>query len=443
MGTRLNYLNEWARGIAQAAGAGAFGGKPMGLRSIETVRGPRAGALEIDAGLNAGKMLRALSSDNHALHRQFIPWRFEGEPSVYMSSRFVRLEAGWPGDLAEKDIPLSSLGKYPVGDGRWIAGKNELGQTITLGLTDAVPHYLFGGFTGSGKTWAMRSAVTQLARDGRVRLVLADGKYGDGLGCLQGLPGLVGPMVTDIKDTRRALSWAIGEMRRRYETGEHATRLVVVIDEVQEFTQDDAIAEMLRRLTAQGRGAGVHCLVGTQNPLQAVFNDPSIKRNLVGRVALRTDSYKASEVVVGSNTPRADHLLGSGDSYALVPSATHRTQIAYIPEAHIPTGHAPDLEEWPDFDPESAGTLPDDKGKSCFEVGGKEMAVAILGASLGKGRPALQKMLESATGTRPGSVRAKRLLDMGRDGWRWLQSEGWVLCDDDAYDDVDYDDDSK
>ncbi len=426
---RTQLLNQWAASIAQAAQAGALGGKPVALRSLEAVKGPRAGALEVDAGLDAGRLLQVLTAQDCALHRQFVPWPFTGEPEVYMSSRYVRLEAGWPDDMAEKDIPLKSLGRHPVGAGRWIVGKNETGATITLGLDDAKPHYLFGGFTGSGKTWAMRAAIAQLAADTDNRFVLCDGKFGDGLACLQGMAGLVGPMATDADGTRKALSWSVGEMRRRYETGERRGRLVVVIDEVQEFTNDPAIAEMLRRLTAQGRGAWVHVLVGTQNPLQSAFNDPSIKRNLTGRVALRADSFEASKVIVGGANPRADHLLGAGDCYAITPAAVHRVQAAYVPQRELEAqrGGGPELAEWPDFDPEAAGNLPEERGS--FEVSGPEAAAAILAASLGKGRPSLQSMIEGVTGGRPGSVRAKRLLDLGREGWGWLQSEGWALCD--------------
>ncbi|MBN2003098.1 MAG: AAA family ATPase [Anaerolineae bacterium] len=430
---RTKLLMTWGNSLAQAAIAGALTGdaaKPLHLRAIETVRGPRAGALEVDAGLDAGALLNVLTKNDYAIHRQFVPWAFTGDPSVYMAGRSVRLEAGWPDDLAEKDIPLKSLGRHPDGNGRWIVGKNEVGATVTLGLDDAKPHYLFGGFTGSGKTWALRSAVKQLADDADNHFVLCDGKFGDGLGCLRGISGLVGPLALDIETTRAALAWAVGEMRRRYETGAKRGRVIVVIDEVQEFTQDAAIAEMLRRLTAQGRGARVHVLVGTQNPLQSTFNDPSIKRNLTGRLALRTDSFEASKVVVGGASPRADHLLGAGDAYALTPSATHRVQVAYIPERELQAlrNDGAELDEWPEFDPEAAGTLPEANG-NCFEVNGIEAAVAILAAALGKGRPSLQKMVETAVGSKPGSMRAKRLLDLGRAGWDWLQAEGWALYD--------------
>ena len=173
---RLEYLTRWAGSLAQAAAAGALGGKPITVRSIETVRGPRAGAVEVDAGIDAGKLLKVMSRDDSALHRQFVPWQFTGDPQCYMVGRYVRLEAGWPTSLAEADITLDSLGQHPHDGGRWIAGKNELGATITLGVSDAVPHWLFGGFTGSGKTYAMRSAVAQLGNDALNRFVLIDAK---------------------------------------------------------------------------------------------------------------------------------------------------------------------------------------------------------------------------------------------------------------------------
>lgn len=437
MDARINMLERWAAGIVQAAGAGALTGdpnKPLRLRSVQTVRGPRAGALEIDAGLDSGRLLRVLTVDDCALHRQFVPWDFLGDPSAYMMGRYVRLEAGWPDNLAEKNIPLESLGQHPAGGGRWIAGKNETGATVTLGLDSQKAHYLFGGWTGSGKTWALRAALVQLARDPLNRLVLIDAKWGDSLGCLRGLPGLIGPIAVDLTTAKGALSWAVGEMRRRYESGDHAGRVIVAVDEVQELSGDPGAVEMLRRLIVQGRGAGVHVLLGTQHPTKDAFGDPAIKRNLAGRVALRVEDGVASNVVVGGPNPRADHLLGAGDAYAVTPGAVQRLQMAYIPEKQLPTDGQPMLEAWPEFDAEAAGTLPEDHGGG-FEVSGVEAAVAIHAANLGKGRPALQRMLQEATGSKPGGSRSERLLTLGREGWAWLQDQGLMLCDGDESED--------
>jgi len=432
MDGRINLLDRWASGIVGAAGAGALtrNRKPLRLRSVQTVRGPRAGALEIDAGLDSGQLLKVLSVNECALHRQFVPWDFKGAPSVYMTGRCVRLEAGWPDTVAEKDIPLKSLGQHPTGAGRWIAGKNEMGATVTLGIDDTKPHYLFGGWTGSGKTWALRSALAQLSQDPENRLVLIDCKWGDGLGALAHLPGLVGPVAMDAEAARAALSWAVTEMRNRYETGDHSGRVIVAIDEVQELTGksgDPAITEMLRQLVVKGRGARVHVLVGTQHPTIGAFTDPTIKRNLTGRVALRTEDYKASEVVVGGPTPRADHLLGAGDSYAIVPGAVHRVQLAYLSQSELDrmqTG-TPALKAWPEFDPEAAGTLPENAGGDAP----KEVGAALIAAHLHKGRPWLRERLKDSSGSMPGGDKARRLLREGRELYDCLLSDGWTLAE--------------
>lgn len=431
---RLKLLERWAGSLVQAAATGALAsGKPISILSIETVRGPRAGALEIHAGLDSGKLLQVLSANDFALHRQFVPWRFAGEPSVYLVSRYIRLEAAWPDELAERDIRLSNIGQHPKDGGRWVAGKNETGATVTLGLSDKVPHYLIGGWTGSGKTWAMRSALAQLSRDAENRLVLIDAKWGDGLGCLAHLPRLAGPVATTIESARAALSWSVKEMRRRYETGDKRGRVIVVIDEIQELSgkAGDAVAtEMIRRLVSQGRGARVHCIIGTQHPTMDAFGEPAIKRNLTGRIALRTEDYKASEVVVGGPTPRADRLLGAGDSYCLTPSATHRAQLAYISQTELEAMNTskPELGDWPEFDPEAAGTLP--AGDTVrWEYTGNELAVSLVQAHLGNGRPALLKALEAADLGRPGRERAARLLQLGREAKGWLTDNGWQLSE--------------
>ncbi len=429
MDMRDPALQQWAEQVARAAQAGYLGNRPLTLHKIETLKGPRAGALEIAAGMDAVALRQALCVQDYARHRQLVPWDFPGEPMVYMTSRYVRLEVAWPDEWAEKDIPLSTLGRHPRGGGRWIAGKNAVGATVTLGL-EGCPHYLFGGYTGSGKTFALRSAVAQLAEDPANRLVLCDGKFGDGLGCLQGLRGRIGPLAVDLATVRDAFAWLAGEMRQRYTTGRYAGRIILVADEIQEFTTDPACAELLRRLTAQGRGVSIHVLVGTQNPLQGTFRHPDIKRNLGGRVALRTDSFEASRVLIGQARPRADQLLGAGDCYAITEKAVQRLQTAYIPrrELEAQRGGAPELTEWPAFDPEALGTLPETVGRNTFVVSPVEAAACLLVAHQGYGQNRVKQLLHEATGQTPGGSRADKLRDYGRTAYQWLKNAGWSLC---------------
>jgi len=344
----------------------------------------------------------------------------------------VRLEAGWPDGIGQTDVRLSEMGQHPRGNGRWIAGMNEYGATITLGFSDRVPHYLLGGYTGSGKTYAMRSAIAQLAQDTGNQIVLIDGKYGDGLMILQQLPQVIGPVAVDIPQGRRALSWAVAEMRRRYESRQKPTRVIVVIDEIQEFTKDGVITEMIRILAAQGRGARVHLLIGTQHPKADAFGDESaIKRNLPGRVALQTEDYIASKVVVGGSDPRADHLMGAGDAYAITPQAVHRTQLAYIPNHELEGNWStsqPAMAEWPKFDPEAAGTLPLNEETPKWSYSGEELAVVLVQAQLGNGRPATQSAFEAEGLDRPGSVRTDRILKLMREAHQKLTAMNWELA---------------
>jgi len=428
---RIKLLNQWASALAQHAAAGTLDrGRPIAIHSVEAISGPRAAALEIHAGLDTGRLLTCLSRADFALHRQFIPWRFEGQPSVYLSSRYVRLEAGWPLVLAQADIPLSALSQHPHGAGRWVAGMNEVGGTITIGLSDRTAHYLIAGATGSGKTWTERAAIIQLSRDAADQFVLVDGKYGDGFRCLAHLPGLVGPVALAVEDAKSALAWAVAEMRRRYEHPGEYGRLIVAIDEIQEFTGkagDPVIVELTRKLLAQGRGARVHVLLGTQHPTLAAFTDPAIKANITGHIACLVESYEASEAAIGAPQPRADRLMGQGDAYIVTPQASRRAQLAYIPPAEIAhyCASQPRLDAWPEFDAEAIGRLPDDPPR--WNYSGGELAASLVNAVQEGGRPALVNLLEESGLGRPGVTRARRLLDLGRDMRAWLDEHNCCL----------------
>ncbi len=470
---REALLNQLASQVIQAASAGALTGhasQPITIQKADTIAGPRAGAVEFYAGIQAGALYQALNKSQAALARQFVPWQFQGKVLVYWSGRAVRIEAAWPEELAETDIPLSSLGQYPRRGGRWIAGKNELGMTITLGLDDRTPHFLFSGTTGSGKTYAIRTAVYQLAQDPLNRIVLIDGKAGEGLGPLAGLPNLAGPIATNINlgEARDALAWAVAQMEERYrrlvtmnrqgmsrnEVAEALGRLIVVVDEVQEFTGksgDSEMVELVRRLVSQGRGAYVHVLLATQQPTAEVFSDRTIKANLVGRVALKTTHAEASRAALGQSEPRADWLLGQGDAYCLVPGAVERAQLAYVPAAALRglNGTQPDLSAWPSEEMIAGAegkvgtgtavvgdgrvtsirstrtrTIPTTRGLAATA----HIAYGLVAAHLGHGRVAYQRALAEDGIQTPGNSQAVRILNFCRDVLTILDGIGWQIC---------------
>lgn len=427
---RDNLLADWARYLVGAARQGQLTGRPCPISRVETIAGPRAGALEMFVGLEAGRLVRALSKNDCAAMRQFVPWSFAGEPQVFMSGRFVRAEAGWPAELSERVIRLGDLGEHPHDGGRWIAGKSETGATVIPGLNDATPHFLVSGATGSGKSVALRSAVLQLSADPDNSLVLVDGKSGESLRAVERLPGVLGPCATDGPQVRAALGWAAAEMRNRYQTGYQTGRVIVVVDEFQELVDDQVVVDLLRKLCAQGRAAHVHCLLATQHPTVSAFGDSSTRRNLVGKVALRVSDSDASRVAVGGATPRADRLLGAGDSYTVAPGACHRVQMAYVDEQEITAGehggHDWRFTRWPDYEPEAIGQeLPD----VAWKYTGDELGVSIVSAAHGEGRPSMVKRLQEAELGKPGSERAARLLGLGRDVNDWLHGNGYTVSE--------------
>lgn len=414
---KTTLLREWARYLVSAARRGGLGGQPIAVQRVEAVAGPRAGALEIYAGLDSGRLLRALSQDDAAMLRQLVPWQFVGQPSAFMAGRFVRVEAGWPDGLAETMIRLRDLGRYPRGGGRWVVGRNEYGQTVIGGLDDRRPHYLVGGATGSGKSVALHGMVLQLASDHENQLVLIDGKYGHGLREVAGLPGVVGPLAVDGESAKAALGWVCAEMRRRYETGcRDSGRVVVVMDEFRTFADDAAVAGMMRRIAGQGRAARVHLVAATHHPTVGAFGDSETRRNMTARIALLVGDAEASRGVVGGSTPRADRLNGSGDAYTISPGAVNRVQVAFVDGQDFeraPADGRGRLEAWPVFEAEAVGQESEQVNWSYSDF---EMAVGLVSASQ-RPRPEgrdLQAGRLAERGVTMGSPRADRLISMSR-----------------------------
>lgn len=433
--TRTGLLEQFARIVSEHAASGTLGvAAPVRVRGI---CGPRAGALEVWGGAATGMILRTLSRDDSALLRNLVPWDFgRNRPNAYMSGRYLRLDAPWPEGMAEVDIPLSALGQHPDGDGRWIAGKNEFGDTITVGFNlDRTPHWLFSGTTGSGKTVCVHSALTQLARDGQNAFVLVDGKLGKSLRRLERLHGRVGPLATEAGQWRNALLWANAEMNRRFESGGESTRLIVVVEEVQEVIQEPTCAEAITRLVSLGREVSIHCLLTTQHPTVKALGGPRVARNLTGRLALKVTDDVASRVAVGNSTPRADYLLGRGDGYAVSVDAVHRAQMAYVDEAEVAQvcGGDADLLFWPAQVGADMGITPKPPHRQADAPSGAEIGAAVTAAALQMGIRRFKGLLAETTGRAPGTSKAKRLLALGRESLEWMEERG-VAVDAAAFD---------
>ncbi len=230
-------------------------------------------------------------------------------------------------------------------------GKDISGQALVTDLA-RMPHLLIAGTTGSGKSVCLNALILSFvykATPADVRLILIDPKMLE-LAVYDGLPHLLAPVVTDMKQAAQALRWCIQEMDRRYRAmaslgvrnlagynkrfdeakargellndpaapaGEvrELTRLpyiVIVIDELADLMMvvGKKVEELIARLAQKARAAGLHLVLATQRPSVDVITG-LIKANIPARIAFQVSSKIDSRTVL--DQMGAEQLLGHGD----------------------------------------------------------------------------------------------------------------------------------
>jgi DNA segregation ATPase FtsK/SpoIIIE, S-DNA-T family len=231
-------------------------------------------------------------------------------------------------------------------------GKDIVGAPVVADLA-RMPHALVAGTTGSGKSVGINAMILSLlykaeARD--VRLILIDPKMLE-LSVYEGIPHLLCPVVTDMKQAANALNWCVGEMERRYklmsklgvrqlsgynkkideaaakgekignpfsltpeqpEPLERLPQIVVVIDELADLMMvvGKKIEELIARLAQKARASGIHLVLATQRPSVDVITG-LIKANIPTRIAFQVSSKIDSRTIL--DQMGADALLGMGD----------------------------------------------------------------------------------------------------------------------------------
>ena len=237
-------------------------------------------------------------------------------------------------------------------------GKDIVGLPVVVDLAK-MPHCLVAGTTGSGKSVGINAMILSLlykaeARD--VRLILIDPKMLE-MSMYEGIPHLLCPVVTDMKQAANALNWCVGEMERRYklmsrmgvrnlagfnkkideatargelvpnpfsltpEEPEPLQRLpfvVIVIDELADLMMviGKKIEELIARLAQKARAAGVHLILATQRPSVDVITG-LIKANIPTRLSFQVSSKIDSRTIL--DQMGAEALLGQGDMLYLTP----------------------------------------------------------------------------------------------------------------------------
>ena len=231
-------------------------------------------------------------------------------------------------------------------------GKDIVGHPVVADLAK-MPHCLVAGTTGSGKSVGINAMILSLlykaeARD--VRLILIDPKMLE-MSVYEGIPHLLAPVVTDMKQAANALNWCVNEMERRYkllsklgvrnlagynkkiaEAAERGDKLpnpfsltpdspepldrlphvVVVIDELADLMMvvGKKIEELIARLAQKARAAGIHLILATQRPSVDVITG-LIKANIPTRISFQVSSKIDSRTIL--DQMGAEALLGMGD----------------------------------------------------------------------------------------------------------------------------------
>ncbi|MDD1625344.1 MAG: cell division protein FtsK, partial [Methylococcaceae bacterium] len=245
-------------------------------------------------------------------------------------------------------------------------GKDISGAPLVADL-GKMPHALVAGTTGSGKSVAINTMILSLlykATPEQVRLIMIDPKMLE-LSVYEGIPHLLTPVVTDMKEASNALRWAVAEMERRYKLmskmgvrniagynhliDEAAARgetirdpmfqllnpleegedfpvlnklpsIVIVIDELADMMMivGKKVEELIARLAQKARAAGIHLILATQRPSVDVLTG-LIKANVPTRISFQVSSRIDSRTILDQGG--AETLLGNGDMLFL-PSGT-------------------------------------------------------------------------------------------------------------------------
>jgi len=245
-------------------------------------------------------------------------------------------------------------------------GKDISGQPLMADL-GKMPHALVAGTTGSGKSVGINSMILSLlykATPEQVRMIMIDPKMLE-LSVYEGIPHLLTPVVTDMKEAQNALRWAVAEMERRYklmskmgvrnlagfnQMVEDATAkgqtirdpmfqmlnplsegeefptlhtlpsIVIVIDELADMMMivGKKVEELIARLAQKARAAGIHLVLATQRPSVDVLTG-LIKANITTRISFQVSSRIDSRTILDQGG--AEALLGNGDMLFL-PSGT-------------------------------------------------------------------------------------------------------------------------
>ena len=255
-------------------------------------------------------------------------------------------------------------------------GKDIGGLPVVADLAKT-PHLLVAGTTGSGKSVGVNAMILSMlykAEPDQVRLIMVDPKMLE-LSIYEGIPHLLAPVVTDMKQAANALHWCVTEMEKRYKLmsamgvrniaglnakireaekrGEHIPNpltltpetpeplktmpfIVVIIDELADLMMvvGKKVEEQIARLAQKARASGIHLVLATQRPSVDVITG-LIKANIPTRLSFQVSSKIDSRTIL--DQMGAEALLGQGDMLYLAPGTGYPTRVhgAFVSDEEV------------------------------------------------------------------------------------------------------------
>ena len=282
--------------------------------------------------------------------------------------------------VAISEIIDSKEFRDPISPLTMVLGKTISGRPATADM-GRMPHLLIAGTTGSGKSVGVNAMLISLlykATPEEVRLILIDPKMLE-LSIYEGIPHLLTPVVTDMKDASNSLRWAVGEMERRYALMSHLKvrgiagynkkvkeaidrgepimdptfdptqhidvipsileplpYIVIVIDEFADMMMvvGKKVEELIARLAQKARASGIHLILATQRPSVDVITG-LIKANIPSRIAFQVSTKIDSRTILDQGG--AESLLGHGDMLYLPPGSglPQRVHGAFVDDKEV------------------------------------------------------------------------------------------------------------
>ena len=337
----------------------------IGVQVVSATSGPVITRYEIEPAQGVkGSQIVALSKDlarSMSLQAVRIVETIAGKNTMGIELPNEKRQDVMLSEILSSSVFTDAKSKLTVALGKDIAGTPVVGDLAKM------PHLLVAGMTGSGKSVGVNGMIMSMlfkASPDEVRFIMIDPKMLE-LSIYDGIPHLLCPVVTDMREAGQALNWCVAEMEKRYRLLSHAgvrnldgfnqkveqakaagkpllnpfslnpddpepleklPLIVVVIDELADLmmTERKSVEQQIARLAQKARAAGIHMIVATQRPSVDVITG-LIKANIPTRMAFTVQSKIDSRTIL--DQMGADELLKYGDSLFLQPGSAEPTRL--------------------------------------------------------------------------------------------------------------------